>query len=369
MCSKDLTELPELKELLNRLIVRKHMCSVAVASLLPLLLGYIAYRMVVDLGARLVPQDVFFLIGLFAAIVLAWTLSSVILASAKVNHIAANPLQRFMLGALYRMEHGSTEPFNPKAHFREMALMIAVFNRLFGCQDRCLAELVDVVHVFGHNAGRYARHVGAKAELCLDPMIPVELREAHRAELPDEAIREIDALSDHIELCVQIVDNYNRIKGPPFAEVDVVSVANARIAALRTDANRKRLSLSAALPPSCVVWAHESKLANVIHNLVDNAIKYTPEGGSVSLSVGWEKDDLVIAVTDTGCGVPAEYRERVFDPAFRAPGTAKVEGQGLGLSFVRSIARFYGGTCRCDSNPGSGSTFAVSLPLRKGKRK
>ena len=63
MCSKDLTELPELKELLNRLIVRKHMCSVAVASLLPLLLGYIAYRMVVDLGARLVPQDVFFLVG------------------------------------------------------------------------------------------------------------------------------------------------------------------------------------------------------------------------------------------------------------------------------------------------------------------
>ena len=75
----------------------------------------------------------------------------------------------------------------------------------------------------------------------------------------------------------------------------------------------------------------------------------------------------MIAVTDTGCGVPAECRERVFDPAFRAPGTAKVEGQGLGLSFVRSIARFYGGTCRCDSNPVSGSTFTVSLPLKKGK--
>ena len=75
----------------------------------------------------------------------------------------------------------------------------------------------------------------------------------------------------------------------------------------------------------------------------------------------------MIAVMDTGCGVPAEYRERVFDPAFRAPGTAKVEGQGLGLSFVRSIVRFYGGTCRCDSNPSSGSTFTVSLPLRQAE--
>ena len=80
------------------------------------------------------------------------------------------------------------------------------------------------------------------------------------------------------------------------------------------------------------------------------------------LSVGWENDNLVIAITDTGCGIAADYRERVFDPGFR--GTAAVEGRGLGLSFVRSVARFYGGTAVCSSVPGQGSTFTVTLPLK-----
>ena len=70
----------------------------------------------------------------------------------------------------------------------------------------------------------------------------------------------------------------------------------------------------------------------------------------------------MIAVTDTGCGIAADYLGRVFDPGFR--GTAAVEGHGLGLSFVRSVARFYGGTATCASTLGKGSTFTVTLPLK-----
>ena len=90
--------------------------------------------------------------------------------------------------------------------------------------------------------------------------------------------------------------------------------------------------------------------------------KFTPEGGRITLSVGGQKDALLIAVTDTGCGIVAEQRERIFEPGFR--GTTAVEGRGLGLSFVRSVAHFYGGTVTSSSAPGQGTTFTVSLPLK-----
>ena len=367
MRSKHATEPRDLSAIVNREILPGLAISVSFAALSPLVLGYALYRLLVGRGAAFVPQDAFFLVGVVTAFALAWGLSSCIVAFLKVRHLAVRPLERLASAAAFRMERGSSDPFRLRTRVGELVSLVAIFNRLFGSQDERVAELVALVHAFGHDANRYANHVSGAAYLCLDPVVPSERQGEHLAELPALAVREIAAFQDHLAQTVGIVDNYNRIKGPSFAAVDVVSVANGCLVRLRPEADAKRLALSAALPPSCVVRAHESKLANVIHNLVDNAIKFTPEGGSISLLVGWEKDNLVIAVTDTGCGVPAECRERVFDPAFRAPGTAKVEGQGLGLSFVRSIVRFYGGTCRCDSNPGSGSTFTVALPLRKGK--
>ena len=367
MCSKPATEPRELYAIIRREILPGLALSVSFAAVSPLALGYSLYRLFARGGVAFVPEDAFFLVGLVTSFALAWGLSSCLVAFLKIRHLAAHPLVRLASAAAYRMDRGAVDPFRLKTRVGEFATLIAIFNRLFGSQDARVVELVDLIHAFGHNANRHANHARGKAQLCVDPIVPSERRWTHLAELPRVVLREIDALEDHLVHCVGIVDNYNRIKGPPAAAVDVVAIARACLVRHQPEAAGKRLALTAALPSVCVVRAHEQKLANVLDNLVGNAIKFTPEGGRVVLSVSWRKGSLVIAVTDTGCGVPAEYRERVFDPAFRAPGTAKVEGQGLGLSFVRSIVRFYGGTCRCDSNPGSGSTFTVSLPLKKGK--
>ena len=362
MRSKRATEARELSAIVRREILPGLAISVSFAALSPLVLGYALYRLLVGRGAAFVPQDAFFLVGVVTAFALAWGLSSCIVAFLKVRHLAVRPLERLASAAAFRMERGTVDPFRLKTRVGELVSLVAIFNRLFGSQDERVAELVALVHAFGHDANRYANHVSGAAYLCLDPVVPSERQGEHLAELPALAVREIAALQDHLAQTVGIVDNYNRIKGPLFAAVDVVSVAKGCLARLRPEADAKRLALSAALPSVCVVWAHEAKFANVIHNLVDNAIKYTPEGGSISLLVGWEKDDLVIAVTDTGCGIAAEHLGYVFDPGFR--GTSAVEGHGLGLSFVRSVARFYGGTAMCSSTPGQGTTFTVTLPLK-----
>ena len=362
MRSKRATEARELSAIVRREILPGLAISVSAAALSPFVLGYALYRLLVGRGAAFVPQDAFFLVGVVTAFALAWGLSSCVVAFLKVRHLAVRPLERLASAAVFRMERGSSDPFRLRTRVGELVSLVAIFNRLFGSQDERVAELVALVHAFGHDANRYANHVSGAAYLCLDPVVPSERQGEHLAELPALAVREIAAFQDHLAQTVGIVDNYNRIKGPSFAAVDVVSVANGCLVRLRPEADAKRLALSAALPPSCVVRAHEQKLASVIDNLVGNAIKFTSEGGRIALSVALRSGALVIAVADTGCGIAAEHLGYVFDPGFR--GTSAVEGHGLGLSFVRSVARFYGGTATCSSTPGQGTTFTVTLPLK-----
>ncbi|MEK7407422.1 MAG: ATP-binding protein [Acidobacteriota bacterium] len=104
-------------------------------------------------------------------------------------------------------------------------------------------------------------------------------------------------------------------------------------------------------------------LATAIHNLVDNAVKYSPDSREVGLRARAEGRELQIAVSDRGIGIPEEERRRIFDKFYRARGeTARqVKGVGLGLSLVKQIVAAHGGGIECASRPGEGSTFTIRL--------
>jgi len=105
----------------------------------------------------------------------------------------------------------------------------------------------------------------------------------------------------------------------------------------------------------------------VLTNLVSNALKYSPHGGTVRLAIGWDRTTeppfATIAVSDRGLGIPEAERETIFQPFSRgsARGTA-IGGTGLGLYIVRQIVEGHGGTIAVESTPGQGSTFTVRLP-------
>lgn len=113
------------------------------------------------------------------------------------------------------------------------------------------------------------------------------------------------------------------------------------------------------------VSADGERLGQVIANLVSNAIKYTPPGGTVTVSVARESGFGLLCVRDSGLGIPAEALPRVFEPFYRVdrPDHRKVEGTGLGLSIVKALVEQHGGDVRVASAPGQGSTFTVRLPL------
>jgi two-component system sensor histidine kinase SenX3 len=99
--------------------------------------------------------------------------------------------------------------------------------------------------------------------------------------------------------------------------------------------------------------------------LLDNATKYTPRGGLVSVKVGEEHGRARLAVSDTGIGIPAEDLPRVFERFYRVDPARSKGGTGLGLSIARQIAQAHGGEIEATSKPGKGSTFILRIPLNK----
>jgi signal transduction histidine kinase len=120
------------------------------------------------------------------------------------------------------------------------------------------------------------------------------------------------------------------------------------------------------LPP---VAADPERLGHALNNLLDNALTYTDRGGKVTLSAATLGEDKVrLTVTDTGVGIPAEYLPHVFDRFFRVPSSPHPPGTGLGLAIVREVVLAHGGVVTCESAPGKGTAFHLTLPVWKGER-
>ena len=107
------------------------------------------------------------------------------------------------------------------------------------------------------------------------------------------------------------------------------------------------------------------RVRQAVANLVDNALKYTPPGGHVAVTVGEHDGAAVVAVTDDGPGVPAEDRPHIWDRLYRGDKSRSERGLGLGLSVVRAVAEAHGGTATVDDAPEGGSRFSLRLPVRR----
>jgi len=116
-----------------------------------------------------------------------------------------------------------------------------------------------------------------------------------------------------------------------------------------------------------VVWASEEAVGRIFTNLLDNALKYTPSGGSVTVSLSRVNGEAQVQVTDNGIGIPAESLPYLFDEFYRASnvGTVDVVGTGLGLTVVKELVHQFGGWIDVESTVRQGTTFTVTFPLAR----
>jgi signal transduction histidine kinase/CheY-like chemotaxis protein len=162
--------------------------------------------------------------------------------------------------------------------------------------------------------------------------------------------------------------NHGKIELRP-ERLDLVAVLDGAVHAILADAAAKRQHVSfrgggAPLP----VDGDQVRLEQVVSNLLRNALKYTPEGGTISVAVEVEAGDAVIRVGDTGVGIPPELLPRIFEPFIQGVHSEGGEqGLGLGLALVRRLVELHGGTVAARSDgAGTGTVFIVRLPLASG---
>jgi signal transduction histidine kinase len=146
----------------------------------------------------------------------------------------------------------------------------------------------------------------------------------------------------------------------------LVTVINKEVAGLRDQAGAKEIILQLQLPPELpLVQGNQVRLDQVVSNLVGNAVKFTPEGGMVTVSARGEKGEVVVEVKDTGIGIAPEDQVHLFEKFYRVGRveTSDIEGTGLGLAIVKSIVEGHGGRVWVESEFGQGSTFGFALPI------
>ncbi|HZO89268.1 MAG TPA: ATP-binding protein [Chthonomonadaceae bacterium] len=150
---------------------------------------------------------------------------------------------------------------------------------------------------------------------------------------------------------------------PRFEIVDPRELVETAVQSVEAQAQAKGVALSredgAALPS---VRADRNLIQRVLVNLLNNAVRHTPEGGRVTVRATADGDRIRFQVQDTGIGIPAEYLPRIFERFVQVPGATR-GGAGLGLSIAQTIVKAHGGDIKVESEPGKGATFTFTLPV------
>jgi signal transduction histidine kinase len=179
-------------------------------------------------------------------------------------------------------------------------------------------------------------------------------------------LEEVDRLNSLVEdLLLMARMEANALSARP-SRVNLAEVLEDTAPALNELAARAGNICTVAAGSPLWVEGYDSLLFRLVFNLAENAIKYTPKGGRIEITLERQNGSAVLQVKDNGPGIALEAQEHIFDRFYRGDPAREGSGTGLGLALVRTIVEFHQGQIRVSSAPGEGSCFRVTLPLAPG---
>ena len=250
----------------------------------------------------------------------------------------------------------------PEEGVEEVAVLSRAFNALLGQ----LEENVERMRRFTADASHEIRNPLSVLRTGLEIGLRRERTTAEYQELLRENLREIERLHAVVEGILLLARDGSR-EGPLIARapVDLAQVVSDTADSLASSAAEFGVRIDVSAEPGCTVAGDAGLLRLVVFNLLDNALKHSPEGESVHVEVGRRNGDAALRIADRGPGVRPEDRGRVFERFFRGGPASGTGVGGIGLSVVRWVAEAHGGSaCLLDSE--HGATFEVVLPCNDG---
>lgn len=241
----------------------------------------------------------------------------------------------------------------------EVDLLADSFNTMIERIQVLLAEWKEVSNNIAHDLRSPITRIRGLAET-----VAADHQDPATMEWAGSVIEECDRLMGIINTMLEIAETESGTHTPMLVPVDMGQLVSDAYDLFRPMAEDKGVRLEyEGAGSSVLVPAETARMQRVVANLIDNAIKYTPGGGHVQLSLRQTPDHVELEVDDTGIGLSEEDCSRIFDRFYRADPSRSTPGNGLGLSLALAIAQAYGGEISVASAAGKGSTFTLRLPL------
>jgi signal transduction histidine kinase len=271
-----------------------------------------------------------------------------------------NPIRR-VTKAIYGLAQGDRDEILPEEgpdEIRDLSRAVNhLVNELANLESSRRHLLANLVHELGRPLGAIRSGIqsilrGANE----DPQLYVELTRG----IDEEAVRMQHVLDELAHLHDEVIGTLELKKEP----VDLGEWLPHLLLPWRRAADEKGLQWTESIPGDIpTISADPVRLAQVVGNLASNAIKYTPAGGSIWISLGTNEQQISFRIKDTGAGVLDAEQELIFEPFYRGEQGRKIkQGMGLGLSIARDILHAHGGEIELESTPGEGSQFTFWLP-------
>jgi two-component system sensor histidine kinase BaeS len=234
----------------------------------------------------------------------------------------------------------------------------SLFERLQQLEKARKQLLANLVHEIGRPLGALRSAIQS-----------LKLGAGEDPQLMEDLTTGMDAEASRLQrLLNELAHLHDQVFGTLELEREAISAHTWVTTVLRpweAAAHKKNLNWSLEIPNDLPDFqADPLRLAQAVENLVSNAIKYTPRGGAVAVSLGQEAEALWIKVCDTGLGIAPEEQVKIFLPFYRGEQKRRIkQGMGLGLSITQDVVLAHGGEINLESKPGEGSCFVIWLPL------
>jgi signal transduction histidine kinase len=234
-------------------------------------------------------------------------------------------------------------------------------NRLLEARNTGMSKLLSII---SHDLRSPISTLKGFVDLLKSADLPPDKIRYFSAQM-GESLKETSNMLDNLLFWAKTQMDGLKVEARPFDLVPVLE-QNRRLAINR--AQKKKITvLTVGMDMPVMAYADEVMIDMVIRNLVDNAIKFSREGDTISLSAGSTPDGVLVTISDTGLGIPLEDQHRIFTSiSYTTTGTSREKGSGLGLSLCKEMIDKNGGKIWFDSEPGKGTTFSFTLPGQAG---